>query len=306
MQRLEPATLAPSIADKTISDNKLNSSCPKVSEDLTPVELNPLNPEEAPADDEETVPDPFGSYEAPCEIVSPKARTLSTSGPYIDDPEDLDDDALPNLETVIPKLSNSPHEVNGKEPECTSGVEEKLKTINIEESHETVTNGLKGKLKIVPDHDDEDDEEFHDVDDGGFIDDSYCGDAEFKDSVALPSMMSLGPSSDFGPVSGHFMEDSYLPSSETNGSLQGRKTIEFSFHSDKITKISGDFNNWEPQLMEKGSDNSWKLLIDLPEGEYHYKYFVDGDCQLDPDSPLAERDGAKSNVMIVSCEISKN
>eukprot|EP00092_Neocalanus_flemingeri_P014343 GFUD01015471.1.p1 GENE.GFUD01015471.1~~GFUD01015471.1.p1 ORF type:complete len:1084 (+),score=275.69 GFUD01015471.1:206-3457(+) len=280
-----------------------NMTCPKVSEEMTPDESNK---EETPLDDEETVPDPFGSYEAPCEIVSPKARTISTSGPYLDDPEDLDDDALPNLETVEPASTKLPEENSGQALENGHGLEEKLSSIAIEESQEKIPNGLKGKQKIVPDIEEDDDEEFHDVDDGGFIDDSYCGDAEFKDSVALPSMMSLGPSSDTGPVSGHFLEDSYLPSSETNGGLQGRKTVEFCFKSDKIVKIAGDFNNWDPQLMEKGSENTWELLIDLPEGEYQYKYFVEGDWLLDQDSPVTERDGEQNNVMTVSCEISKN
>jgi len=313
IQRSEPTPLVANVVDpeplldndasetKPLDSTKL--SCQKVPEEMTPDESNK---EETPVDEEETVPDPFGSYEAPCEIVSPKARTISTSGPCVDDPEDLDDDALPNLETVIPAITKTPLELNGQESENGLGLEDKLSSIAIVESQEIVSNGLKGKLKIVPDNEEDDDEEFHDVDDGGFIDDSYCGDAEFKDSVALPSMMSLGPSSDIGPVSGHFMEDSYLPSSETNGGLQGRKTVEFSFKSDKIVKIAGDFNSWAPQHMEKGSDNSWKLLIDLPEGEYHYKYFVEGDWLLDQDSPVTEREGNKNNFITVSCEISKN
>ena len=231
-------------------------------------------------------------------------RTLSTSGPCIE--EELDDDALPNLEMVV--QTKSPKETNGNSTTNKQCLEDNFSSIEIEESQEkTSTNGLKGKLKIVTSNEEDEDEEFHDVDDGGFIDDSYCGDAEFKDSVALPSMMSLGPSSDIGAVSGHFMEDSYLPSSEPNtGGLQGRKTVEFCFKCEQAVKIAGDFNAWQPQLMEKGTENWWKLLIDLPVGEYHYKYCVEGDWQVDETSPVADRDGSKNNVMTVSCEESKS
>ena len=33
--------------------------------------------------------------------------------------------------------------------------------------------------------------------------------------------------------------------------------------------------------MEKLGDSDWQLLIDLPEGEYEYKYVVDGEWVLD-------------------------
>jgi len=179
-------------------------------------------------------------------------------------------------------------------------LEDNFSSIAIEESQEKST--IKGKLKIVPNNEEDEDEEFHDVDDGGFIDDSYCGDGEYKDSVALPSMMSLGPSSDIGTVSGHFMEDSYLPSSESNtAGLQRRKTIEFCFQCEQTVKIAGDFNEWQPQLMEKGSENCWKFLIDLPEGEYHYKYFVDGDWKVDETNPITDKDGNKQNIITVLC-----
>lgn len=254
--------------------------------------------ENSAADEEETVPDPFGSYEAPCEIVSPKVRTLSSSGPFVEETDELDDDALPNLEMVVP--AKSPTEMTSSSK--VKNLEDNFSSIAIEESQEkSAINGPKGKLKIVPNNEEDEDEEFHDVDDGGFIDDSYCGDGEFKDSIALPSMMSLGPSSDIGTVSGHFMEDSYLPSSEPNGGLQRRKTIEFCFKCEQTVKIAGDFNDWQPQLMEKGSENCWKFLIDLPEGEYHYKYFVDGEWEVDETSPVTDKDGSKQNSITVLC-----
>jgi len=66
-------------------------------------------------------------------------------------------------------------------------------------------------------------------------------------------------------------------------------------------KIAGDFNEWQPQLMEKGSENCWKFLIDLPEGEYHYKYFVDGDWMVDDTNHVTDKDGKKQNIITVLC-----
>ena len=133
IQRSEPTPLVGSVVDskplldkdasETLPLDSTKISCQKVPEEMTPDESNK---EETPVDEEETVPDPFGSYEAPCEIVSPKARTISTSGPCVDDPEDLDDDALPNLETVIPAITKTPLELNGRASENGLGLEDKL------------------------------------------------------------------------------------------------------------------------------------------------------------------------------------
>ena len=170
---------------------------------------------------DDTVPDPFGSYEAPPVLVS-RPRTISTSGPLYED-ADVDDDALPNLEPVTVSKSNS---------DVISVLGEKVNNICVHESPEK--NG-------VP--------EFDDLEDGGFIEDNYCGaDPSEKNGGALPSMMSLGPASDDPGVSGHFLEDSYLPPAQ---SLGPRQTVELSFENASTVKIAGDFNNWTPQEMEK-------------------------------------------------------
>ena len=232
--------------------------------------------EDSPVDDEDTVPDPFGSYTAPVEIVSPKARTISFS----DIKDDLDDDALPNLELVTPVHS----------------LKEQLSSIALAES-QTVED--RNKVEHITDEE----EEFHDVDDGGFIDDNYCG-GDVKDStVALPSMLSLAASTSPPLSSGHFLEDSYLPPPLV--SLEGRSTVEFAFTSAEIVKIAGDFNSWQPQEMEKGSEpQSWRLLMDLPVGQYQYKYQVLGDWVLDTSAgTTVDTEGATNNVILVSNDV---
>ena len=77
------------------------------------------------------------------------------------------------------------------------------------------------------------------------------------------------------------------------------KTVEFAFESSSSVKIAGDFNSWEPQDMEKSSE-SWKFLIDLPEGKYEYKYFIDGQWVVDENSDKTEKDGITNNLIEVT------
>ena len=268
---------------------KVHNNSVKIEDNLKPVpaqsvetsEPEPVKEEEVDVDTEDTpgkedeediVNDPFGSYQAPCELVS-RPRTVSTSGPgqavAAEETEDIDDDSLPNLETV-PKTHQ----------EQDSSLENKMSSVKIQESHE---NGV--------------DKDF-DLGGEGFIEDNYCGNEESKQHTELPSMMSMGPSSDnVGLVSGNFIEDSYLPSSPK--SPENMKTVEFSFTSSSNVKIAGDFNSWVPQEMEKGSDNAWKFLIDLPQGQqYSYKYFVDGEWKLDEACAMTETEsGIKNNII---------
>ena len=219
------------------------------------------------AEEDDTVTDPFGSYEAPPVLVS-RPRTTSTSGPQQEDPE-VDDDALPNLEPVNKLIS-----------EEISDLGKKITSISVEEP--------LGKNGV----------EFDDLEDGGFIEDNYCGaEPADKNDATLPSMMSLGPSEDDAKVSGHFLEDSYLPAEQ---SLAARRTIELTFEHSSPVKIGGDFNNWEPQEMEK-SGNHWTFLVDLPEGKYQYKYYVSGEWILDENKPACEKDGIRNNVLEIIC-----
>ena len=141
-----------------------------------------------------------------------------------------------------------------------------------------------------------------DLDNGGFIEDNYCGsESGDKNEATLPSMMSLGvgPASDDGKVSGHFLEDSYLPPEQALGA---RKTVELSFESSSSpVKIAGDFNNWTAQDMETTDNKVWRFLLDLPEGRYQYKYIVSGEWLCDENKPTCEKDGVTNNVLEIIC-----
>ena len=77
------------------------------------------------------------------------------------------------------------------------------------------------------------------------------------------------------------------------------KTVEFKFRSSEIVKIAGDFNSWQPQEMEREGEE-WRCLLDLPAGQYAYKYFINGEWVLDETNKSSENeDGARNNVINV-------
>ena len=248
--------------------------------------------EEPTPDDEDTVPDPFGSYTAPVEIVSPKTRTISTcSIEPKEDKEDLDDDALPNLEVVTPPQMAA----------ANSNLESKMSAVALRESHHPKEETL-GKVVHTTDEEDE----FHDVDDGGFIEDNYCGGDVVIAPTELPSMLSMNPSSNSPLTSGHFMEDSYLPPNTNGLNLESRTTVELVYKSEHTVKIAGDFNSWTLQAMEKGDEtHSWRLSLDLPVGQYQYRYQVDGAWVIDKEASTvpSKEEGITNNVILVSHDL---
>lgn len=58
-----------------------------------------------------------------------------------------------------------------------------------------------------------------------------------------------------------------------------------------VTTVSlrGSFNEWGETPMTAGDDGTWSVTIDLPDGEHHYKYFVNGEW---PQSMSDGLDGA--------------
>ncbi|KAK2502959.1 hypothetical protein MC885_010423 [Smutsia gigantea] len=50
--------------------------------------------------------------------------------------------------------------------------------------------------------------------------------------------------------------------------------------------ISGSFNNWSTKIPLIKSHNDFVAILDLPEGEHQYKFFVDGQWVHDPSEPV--------------------
>ena len=74
-------------------------------------------------------------------------------------------------------------------------------------------------------------------------------------------------------------------------------TIGFYVQHDCASQIAlaGSFNHWAQDvlLLEPGMNGLWKIEIPmLPEGRYHYKFFVDDKVWLeDVNNPFREPDG---------------
>ena len=65
--------------------------------------------------------------------------------------------------------------------------------------------------------------------------------------------------------------------------------------------IAGSFNNWKTKIPLTKSQNDFVTILDLPEGQHEYKFFVDGQWVLDPDQKHREGEaGATNNVVEVS------
>jgi 1,4-alpha-glucan branching enzyme len=76
-----------------------------------------------------------------------------------------------------------------------------------------------------------------------------------------------------------------------------KKTIEFHIHNscaDQIT-LAGTFNHWahDELKLQPARNGMWLIEIPmLPEGRYHYKFFIDGRMWMeDIENQLREPDG---------------
>lgn len=73
------------------------------------------------------------------------------------------------------------------------------------------------------------------------------------------------------------------PCPVTNGILFSYKASDV-----QSLKLVGDFNNWTPDSsyeLHKQPDGTWKKVIPLPPGRYHYKFIADGEWKEDQHNP---------------------
>ena len=64
------------------------------------------------------------------------------------------------------------------------------------------------------------------------------------------------------------------------------KKQTFSLEADDANEVllMGDFNNWSPKKhpMQKDGNGIWNKTVMLPNGNYEYKFLVDGQWREDP------------------------
>ncbi|TRZ00672.1 hypothetical protein DNTS_012307 [Danionella cerebrum] len=62
--------------------------------------------------------------------------------------------------------------------------------------------------------------------------------------------------------------------------------------------ISGSFNNWSSKIPLNKSHSDFVAILDLPEGEHQYKFFVDGQWFHDPAEPVVTSQMGTINNLI--------
>lgn len=73
-------------------------------------------------------------------------------------------------------------------------------------------------------------------------------------------------------------------------------------HGGERVFVTGGFNNWQGKIaMHRNEDNpkEFVLVIDIPPGSHQYKFIVDEEWQLNPDSPKVICNGVTNNVVEV-------
>ncbi|KAL2099990.1 hypothetical protein ACEWY4_004384 [Coilia grayii] len=64
--------------------------------------------------------------------------------------------------------------------------------------------------------------------------------------------------------------------------------------------VSGSFNNWTNKIPLTRSQNNFVAIVDLPEGEHQYKFYVDGQWIHDPAEPVVTNQmGSVNNIIQV-------
>jgi chromosome partitioning protein len=66
---------------------------------------------------------------------------------------------------------------------------------------------------------------------------------------------------------------------------QGRVEFAALYPRAGTVQLAGDFNNWQPEdtpLDRKGGNGNWSVQMPLAQGQYRYRYVVDGRWQADP------------------------
>jgi len=88
-----------------------------------------------------------------------------------------------------------------------------------------------------------------------------------------------------------------------------RNGVRFTYE-DKFAKsvsVAGTFNNWERNqfYLEKNQHGIWTIVVQIPQGEYEYKYCVDGLWKYDPKNPdrIDDGQGDYKSILVIERDI---
>lgn len=66
------------------------------------------------------------------------------------------------------------------------------------------------------------------------------------------------------------------------------QTFSFAAPTAMSVQLASDFTHWQQQPinLRKGADGIWRVSIELPPGDHHYRFLVDGQWHDDPECAL--------------------
>ncbi len=69
---------------------------------------------------------------------------------------------------------------------------------------------------------------------------------------------------------------------------QKKQTFRFTAPAAESVLLVGDFTNWQHEAipMKKGKDGIWSIALELPSGQYHYRFIVDNEWKDDPECTI--------------------
>ncbi|CAL8111258.1 unnamed protein product [Orchesella dallaii] len=148
--------------------------------------------------------------------------------------------------------------------------------------------GSSNHAKIILQHSHEDDEPF------------------FTQPKSAPTNKHNFASSDDYPEGGRqraltVSEGTKLGSSNPHHVSKNLPTVFKWDGGGKEVAICGTFSDWKPIPMAKSNFTSqadYVVIVDLPEGEYEYRFQVDGDWRHNPNDPTAETESGLTNNVI--------
>ncbi len=81
--------------------------------------------------------------------------------------------------------------------------------------------------------------------------------------------------------------------------VDGKVAVTFSMTLDETPDevfVAGNFNSWTPHdpnyaMADRNGDGTWEITIRLAPGTYQYKFVVDNEWVLPPDTPSTIDDG---------------
>jgi chromosome partitioning protein len=98
------------------------------------------------------------------------------------------------------------------------------------------------------------------------------------------------------------LADSELP---TLDEAPREVVVRFRDQQARDVRIAGDFNGWVPDkgvrslIESEGETRVWTKILQLPPGQYEYRYVVDGEWREDPDNCEALPAGPARSILVV-------